>query len=1192
MRKIYILLIAVFAFLLSFASMQATNYQYDTSGVFSIKAKPNPAISGNGTTCYNSIELYRAVIESNMQYNWTVSGGTIPASSSLDSVFVQWNGGSSGTLTLVKINSITSCRDSSFITVNINPLPTPSITSPVSTVCINHSQAYSCPTPPGGTTILWKAINGSITGSATETSANISWGAQSSGTVSVIWTNSNGCIDSSSSVITIYPLPTPLMKTAPIDVCAGSQYTYQDSLNVPNTSNKWEISGGNINGADDGASVNVTWGTGSSGTVTLVQTNTTTNCSDSVIIFITINPMPTPTITGNADPCVGSTLVYNCNSSDGLIYKWSVVGGTIVGADNLDSLTVSWNSSVSGTVTLIQTTGTGCTASYSIGIYVHPLPITQIVGNDMVLLNSEVIYIAETPGGTNNNWSVNSNGNIIGSTTDLIFKVKWEQTGTGKVFLIQSTQSGCIGRDTLSIGITQTIPPLTINAGSDKAVCTGEGVQIGNANAANGGVSPYRLKWTPSLGLSNDTIPNPMAIPANATNYILMVRDSRDSVKKDSVFVTVNAKPTPQIIGNSNPKLDANEIYTAVTPAGTSNRWDVLNGTAIGDSTSNSFEVRWDIAGNGKVILKQKIDATGCFANDTILVVIAEQIPGLSVNAGVDKSICEGGSTSIGSTNPASGGTPPYRYKWTPSAGLSNDTIPDPIANPGITTNFKLTVTDSRDSVAVDSITVVVNALPNPQITGSTSLKIGTVTIYSANTPNGTSNKWSVELGTVIGSATGNTLQVSWDTLGTGKVFLEQTITLAGCKSADTISVIVSLTVPQLVVNAGADKSICEGDSVQIGNVNAASGGMPPYSYQWNPSNGLSDNKVPNPFAKPIQTTIYRLRVTDSQDSLTEDDVTVTVNPIPGKPVITSPDAFIENNKFYTCNSAFITLICQTNYNGYNWLKDGVSTGITANQIVTNETGFYSLIVNNQSGCLDTSTVEIARFSPAITIKPEDVAENPGEQFDNYFSLPIKRISFSPELLNACIPDSLYLTMIIENSLFLPKDRPYRDSAEWRLITVADRIDINQEDLVYVDGTILLGDTLFSPIILKNISWGKYGTIGITTNALEGKFELIGISEAGGTRLLRFKRNIALVQILPDLITDEMELIIQSNGLESADVTIFNTLGQLIQSSRINLKNGTNTRRIVLSKNIPFGLYRVCVSNLRDIDSKSVIIGK
>jgi hypothetical protein len=54
-----------------------------------INALPVPAISGNDTTCYNAVELYRT--EAGMSgYSWIVTGGTIDAGGATREITVTW----------------------------------------------------------------------------------------------------------------------------------------------------------------------------------------------------------------------------------------------------------------------------------------------------------------------------------------------------------------------------------------------------------------------------------------------------------------------------------------------------------------------------------------------------------------------------------------------------------------------------------------------------------------------------------------------------------------------------------------------------------------------------------------------------------------------------------------------------------------------------------------------------------------------------------------------------------------------------------------------------------------------------------------------------------------------------------------------------------------------------------------------
>ncbi|MFA6571573.1 MAG: T9SS type A sorting domain-containing protein [Bacteroidota bacterium] len=669
------------------------------------------------------------------------------------------------------------------------------------------------------------------------------------------------------------------------------------------------------------------------------------------------------------------------------------------------------------------------------------------------------------------------------------------------------------------------------------------------------------------------------------------LRAVSDTTETLPVFA-IHALPTKPVCNDTSIDAGTTATLRVLAPVNASFRWydSETGGTLL--NTGNVFTTP-ALNAETTYYVESEDNTTKC-RSARIAVKVSIGAPGglkvVLINS--SESICSGSSVQIGLKSAMTDGTAPYKYSWQPATDLSSSTDSVVTASPDETTKYTLTVTDANDTKGSANVNVIVYPQPDPQIAGNKNIQVGTSVTYSVITPAGTNNKWSVENGTELGSSSGDTYQVRWDNLGTGKIIVEQTLASFDCKASDTIIVTISQDVPQLVVNAGIDKGVCRGGSVQIGDVNAASGGTPPYTYQWNPSNGLSDHKIPNPIAQPNQTTTYRLSVTDSQNSTVEDDVTVTIYPFPGKPEIVSPDAKFENNSFYICNSASITLMSKDVYDGYLWLKDGNKTGVTSRQLETIETGVYTLIVNTQYGCADTSQVNVAKYTPQITLKFDDVKENPANHKGKTHKIHLKKVSYSDELLGACKPDSLYMTVLIHKSIFFPKGRQFKDSANWIIIIVADRIDLSNEDLLDIEGSIILGDTNFSEIIIRDISWGRYGKLGIKTFPVKSKFELTGLSETGGLRLLKFSKPFSLMQIKPNPASDEIEMVINCTENNKVEVNIYNTLGQIVQSAKIELLTGINTKKIELPKEIPSGIYRISVGNMNGFDTKSIIIGK
>lgn len=91
----------------------------------------------------------------------------------------------------------------------------------------------------------------------------------------------------------------------------------------------------------------------------------------------------------------------------------------------------------------------------------------------------------------------------------------------------------------------------------------------------------------------------------------------------------------------------------------------------------------------------------------------------LTVNAtpNAPQNICEGSSVQFNAT--VNNGNAPYTYSWTPTTGLSDPSIANPVASPTTNTVYTLTVTDDDGCTDTDQVTVNVNAAPPAVLTST-----------------------------------------------------------------------------------------------------------------------------------------------------------------------------------------------------------------------------------------------------------------------------------------------------------------------------------------------------------------------------------------------------------------------------------------------------------------------------------------
>ncbi|MCZ2357270.1 MAG: gliding motility-associated C-terminal domain-containing protein [Bacteroidia bacterium] len=583
------------------------------------------------------------------------------------------------------------------------------------------------------------------------------------------------------------------------------------------------------------------------------------NCTFNDTVVVTVNNRKQSTITGDSVVCFGDTAMITANA--GLRYLWST-------GDSTRTIRVAPSATSSFSVTVTDSAGcVGLPATKSVSVI--PKAITNIVGNLSICTGDSTVLTAS--GGTSYIWQP---GGITSASITV-------SPTANTVYTATASNGTCTG---VPQSVTVSVKPLPNATFTTSTAFTGIGDTI-------------LITYT---GAEDTSIAIPLWNFGNATivsgsgwgPYIISYPDS--GLK--TIWLTVNLNACLSSF-NSNVGIVAPPIADAGPDLSfCSNRPGVmLQGSAIG-STGCSLVYQWlpttglsdptspNPIANPSVTTKYYLQVScGRFVSNMDSVIVYVNAPPTAIVTQSFVNMCFGlGGVAL--PGGYSGGSGAVSYRWSPANGLSSAFIPNPIANPTVTTDYYLTVTDSfgcsSDSAKV-TVNVhqvpVANAGPDQYICSGT----GQGVFLQGSVSGGFGSYEYLWLPSAGIDSTSQTPFVRPDTTTIYTLVVKSNF--SGCMSdrttLDTLATVTVHVVPGAIANAGQDTSICEGGSVQIGDLPV--GGGPTYAYEWTPTIGLSSSTVMRPFASPAFTTTYFMTVITNGCRSIADSVTVTVNPRP-----------------------------------------------------------------------------------------------------------------------------------------------------------------------------------------------------------------------------------------------------------------------------------------------------------------------
>jgi hypothetical protein len=259
---------------------------------------------------------------------------------------------------------------------------------------------------------------------------------------------------------------------------------------------------------------------------------------------------------------------------------------------------------------------------------------------------------------------------------------------------VTNTANGCTSAD--AVTVSQNITPPVVNAGSDKTLtCTTTSVTLGTAAIAGN-----TYAWTPAGTLNDATL----AQPSTSTQgvYTLTVTNTVNGCQStDTVRVLKDITPPVADAGTDITLTCAFPSIKIGTPAigGNTYSWN----PSVGLNNANAAQPSASIPGVYTVTVTKTLN--GCTSQDAVTVLIDTIHP--VANAGVDQTLnCTITSVQIGSA--AIGGN---TYLWSPSLGLSDDTLSAPVASKPDTYTVTVTKT-SNGCKTTDAVAISQDTLP------------------------------------------------------------------------------------------------------------------------------------------------------------------------------------------------------------------------------------------------------------------------------------------------------------------------------------------------------------------------------------------------------------------------------------------------------------------------------------------------
>lgn len=804
------------------------------------------------------------------------------------------------------------------------------------------------------------------------------------------------CSDSDSVQLQVNPIPDASFFISP-EICAGdtANILYTGVLNAFGTF-LWNFDNGLPGTSISQGPHTVSWGTPGSYEVNLVVSSM--GCSSPIQRdTILVKPIPVANIASEIPQCftghnfdllnIGtydSTATFDWNFSQGAVYTTDTT-------EHLDSLTFIYPGQHQVT---LQVTQNGCDSPLDtllLEIIPDPDPVWSYSSTGQCFPLNDFLFSAT---GQNDpsavyNWTFQDGTPSVSSAVTQT--VNFNSQGP-KVVTLTVLQNGC------SLSYTDTIqvyPSPAVDAGNGMSFCDGSAGGTLNGSVV-GGQDPYVWNWFAGSGLVftidslDDDDPHIM-LDSSGFVYVQVTDQNGCSSELDSVWIEVLPKPialAPADTSRCDGLTPCTVLIPTVSNTGGPFTYSWSPAAGLNDST-----LLYPCASPGTTTTYTFVatdQGTGCSSDmggiDSSAMVTVTVLPSPQAEAGLSFDLCNGDSIQLNGS--ASGSGPGYSYQWSPTTGLSNPNLPNPMASPAITTIYTLNVSSNGCDGYADTMHLRVRGIPLANAGNDVQICLGEQTQLNGSAGGGDGSSayyfsWS------NGVSLDDPLLSNPTALPSSTTTYHVTATNDwGCESApDSITVYLH---PTPVAEAGDSAFVCLGDEFQFqgsyyyGQTDSVPNTSLIY-YNWNPGNELDDPLILQPTFTPTSSGWYTLEI-NYETCTTVDSVYLTSIPH------LNASALADTN--VVCANDSVMLLASGGLSGptYQWTPTtGLNDPSSAQPMAAPGTTTTYEVFLEEYGCLDSTEI-------TVEVLPRPTA---GFAYTQPIGCPPHGVFFSSTSLNA-----------------------------------------------------------------------------------------------------------------------------------------------------------------------------------------------